>query len=79
MSRNVIHLDEQHSRNTARSNLADPQRQIFSNFGNFVPRGVDASAGKRNLLAIQSMSYIRSRRPEGGLLMTGYSCVLGLT
>lgn len=47
---NVIHLDVNNTRGIwEKINQADPQRQIFSNPGNFVPHGVDTRPGSATL------------------------------
>ncbi len=44
--RNVIHLDVNNTRGIwEKVNVADPQRQIFSNPGNLIPHGVDTREG----------------------------------
>ena len=44
--RNVIHLDTSNTRGLwEKVNIADPQRQIFSNPGNVIPHGVDTRPG----------------------------------
>ena len=47
---NVIHLDVNNTRGIwEKVNQADPQRQIFSNPGNFIPHGVDTRPGSATL------------------------------